>query len=100
MTSTILANIPELKAKAGQLMAQAGSLESELNTLRGVADPSGIFQGAAAAAYQETFNNWATHQALILQDLRSLGQWLEAAANAIDLQNEELAKTLGVQLNG
>lgn len=98
MSSTIHANIPELVAKATQLKSQAASLGEELDALRSVANPSGIFQGPAAQAYEETFNNWAVHQGLLLQDLQSLAQWLESAANAIDLQNKELASTLGVRL--
>jgi WXG100 family type VII secretion target len=96
MSASINIKPAEVGAKGQQLTQQAATLQSELASVRTIADPSGIFESAAAAQYQAVFEKWATAQTQMLDSLHELGRWLQAAAQALQTTDDELLRSLGL----
>lgn len=80
----------DLRAKGQQLMAKADELQVQLNAIAALARPEGIWDGAAATAYQAEFERWSMAERTTIDALREMGSFLQVAANAYEGTDREI----------
>ncbi|MEM9201060.1 MAG: WXG100 family type VII secretion target [Actinomycetota bacterium] len=86
----------ELRSKGQTLMTKADELQGQLDLIHGIAQPDGIWDGAAASSYQSEFDRWSTAQRTMIESLREMGAFLQRAASAYEGTELEIQRALGL----
>lgn len=97
MQGSLAINPDELRAKGQALVSKSEQQQSELNAIHALAQPDGIWEGAASTEYQQTFERWTQATREMLDALGSMGRYLGSAADTYQKADEEIRAA--VQLN-
>ena len=82
------------EAIAAALKQNAADRTSDISTLSSRADPSAIWEGAAATAYQEKFQQWKTAETNLVAALDELGAVVRQIIDNFDQINQQGASAL------
>ncbi|WP_261558044.1 WXG100 family type VII secretion target [Frankia tisae] len=78
----------QVRAVAGQVTNAAGEIEGQLSSLHTqISSLQGNWEGTAATAFRDLFNDWNTSATTLHQTLVEIGQKMLAAAEEYDESN-------------
>ena len=82
----------QLEELASTLQSAAGSIEQELDAVRMKMEPlSAVWAGAAAASFQQKWDEWITSQRQLLESMRAIARAIEAASTAYEDAEAQMA---------
>lgn len=96
MAGQISVSPEELRGTAQAVMSQANQARDNFQSLRGqVGALHGVFQGRAAEAFDQRYNEWDSSAQQLADALESLGEFLSRAADVLEEADTSLAGGLG-----
>ncbi|WUH93319.1 WXG100 family type VII secretion target [Streptomyces sp. NBC_00433] len=82
--------------RIGSLLQQnATARENDVTSLSSSASPEAFWEGAAASAYTEKYNQWRAAERNLIQALHDLGHVINTIANNFDQVNQSGASAMG-----
>jgi WXG100 family type VII secretion target len=79
---------------AATLKQNAADRTNDINTLSSRVDPSAVWEGDAATAYQEKYNNWKSAETNLVNALEELGGVVKQIIDNFDVINQQGASAL------
>jgi WXG100 family type VII secretion target len=79
---------------AATLRQNAADRTNDINALSSRVDPNAIWEGEAANAYQERFNNWKAAESNLVNALEELGAVVKQIIDNFDAINQQGASAL------
>jgi WXG100 family type VII secretion target len=79
---------------AATLKQNAADRTNDINTLSSRVDPSAVWEGDAATAYQEKYNNWKSAETNLVNALEELGGVVKQIIDNFDAINQQGASAL------
>ena len=96
MASEILLKASEAKSAADAVKNAAQDAQDSFNTLKATLAPLGdAFRGKTADAWDGRYQEWDKSAKELMDALDGLGQFLQAASDAIEKTDTEIASQLG-----
>ena len=89
MSDSLQITFEELRQKGLSLTNKAAELQTQLDAIRVVATPDGIWTSNAATTYQGHFDRWSASQTTMIQSLQSLGDFLVRRSDAFNSADGE-----------
>lgn len=79
---------------AATLKQNAADRTNDINALSSRVDPSAVWEGEAATAYQEKYNNWKSAETNLVNALEELGGVVKQIIDNFDAINQQGASAL------